>query len=125
MNWLNLAAMNGQQAPPRACTPTQASRSDPLHTASMSRKRTVGQISATIRAALNTVRMTLLALPNRCSRTHSGVPAAARGGSLAGISSRRTKVFAAVPGVSMAAVSAIDQPQAGVVPVHQQARDQG
>src|SRR6266702_7814163 len=121
MNWLNLAAMKGQQAPtarPTVCG-MQSSRLAPCQTASIRRKLTLGHISAATRAALATVRIEFATLPNSRCRSHPGRPLLACGGSIGATSSWRTKASCA----SIAA-SPLGQPDAGIVQVHGQAGEE-
>src|SRR5438093_6554276 len=119
MNWRNLANTNGQQAPTGRPTVSarQSTRLGPSHTASMSRKRTAGGTSTSRSSKPRSVSTVLSTLPNRRQRRKPSSPRVAKGGGSGAISSRRTKA------VSIAA-SAFAQPHAGVVPVHQHARDQ-
>src|SRR5262252_1195059 len=61
MNWVNLAFMNGQQAPTSRPTVSerQSRRLDPVQTASMNRNFTVGHTSATMMMMLTSVRAVL------------------------------------------------------------------
>src|SRR5262245_30260127 len=123
MNCRNLAKMNGQQAPTGRPTVSarQSTRLAPDHTASTSRKRTAGGTSTNRSSRPTSVSTVLSTLPNRRHRRKPSNPCVAKGGGSGEISSRRTKE--AVWAVSIAA-SALAQPHAGVVPVHQNARDQ-
>src|SRR5262245_32338378 len=124
MNCRNLAAMNGQQAPTGrpSVSARQSVRLVPDQTASMMRKRTSGGRTMTMSSALSSVRIMLSTPPNSRRRTKPSIPLVAKGGGSGAISSRRT--YVSIAAVSMAA-SALEPPVgAGVVPVHQQARDQ-
>src|SRR5262244_4137379 len=123
MNCRNLANTNGQQAPTGRPTVSgkQSVRLEPDHTASTRRKRTAGGTSNSKSSRPTSVSTVLSTLPNKRHRRKPRNPRAARGGGSGAISSRRTKAVSIA--VSIAA-SALAQPHAGVVPVHQHARDQ-
>src|SRR5262245_22039962 len=120
MNCRNLAYTNGQQAPTGrpSVSARQSLRLEPDHTASTSRKRTAGGTSNSTSSRPSSVSTVLSTLPNRRHRRKPSTPCVPKGGGSGAISSRRTKA------VSITA-SAFAQPYAGVVPVHQHARDQG
>src|SRR5215470_18697594 len=119
MNWRNLANTNGQQAPTGRPTVSarQSTRLAPSHTASMSRKRTAGGTNTSRSSNPKSVSIVLNTPPNRRHRRKPSSPRVAKGGGSGAISSRRTKVVSIV-------ASSLAQPHAGVVEVHQHARDQ-
>src|SRR5262245_43110159 len=120
MNCANLAVMNGQQAPTGRLTVSsrQSTRLDPSHTASMNMKRIVGQISAARINAMSNVAVALSTLPNSFCRSQAGVPTLLGGGFKGAISCWRTKVV-------LSAIShPFAQPDAGVIEVHRQARNE-
>ena len=83
--------MNGQQAPTGRPTVSarQSVRLEPVHTASMNKNRTVGQISAARTSAL-TIVSTLLKTPlnSRC-RVHPNAPPSYTGGGSGSTMARR------------------------------------
>ncbi len=73
MNWVNLAFMNGQQAPTSRPTVSarQSTRLDPVQTASMNRNFTVGHASATTMTMLTSVSAALNGPSNSRARVPS------------------------------------------------------
>src|SRR5258708_4519756 len=120
MNCLNLAAMNGQQAPTGRPTVSarQSVRLDPTHTASIRMNLIAGQIRAARIKALSSVAIELRTLPNSFCCSQAGVPTIERGGATGAISCWRTKV-ALIP-----ASRPLGQPHTGIIEIHREARDQ-
>src|SRR5215510_1240926 len=115
MNCANLAETNGQQAPIELppSRATHASRSVPDQTASIKRNRMVGHSSATKSATPATVKTESKTLPNSRWRSHSIRVPAVRGGGIAAIICRRTKLVD-----SDIVLLPLDQAQPRVVPIH-------
>src|SRR5262249_58444979 len=91
--------MNAQQAPGlgRAGEARHSEPSAPVHTASMTKKRTSGGTAQAISATQSTVRTMLAGLENRLARIQPKVPARADGGGRGSSPPLRWKILVAAP----------------------------
>src|SRR5262245_25353326 len=114
--------MNGQQAPTGRPTFSgrQSSRPAPSHTASVNRNLISGGTINQTRTMPTSVRNALSQELNRFWRSQATAPVAARGGAMASIIRLRANVRLTASSV----MSALHQPDARVVDVHEQAGDE-
>src|SRR4029079_13558409 len=121
---------NGQQAPiSRCCTvQRQASRSWPLHTASITRNRTISGIAQASSRAISTVSAILNGVDSRLARKQPSAPLISAGGGRGAIVARRTKAISATArspsAMVMGLASPFHQRHAAVVKIHDQRRRQ-
>src|SRR4029079_18495262 len=130
MKYGNRSRTNGQQAPISRCwtVQRQASRSFPLHTASITKNRTISGTAQASSSTISTVSAMLNGVDRRFARNQAIGPVIAAGGGCGSIVARRTKAISATArspsAMVMGAASPFHQRHAAVVDVHDQRRRQ-
>src|SRR5512144_2203629 len=130
MKYGNRSQTNGQQAPISRCwtVQRQASRSLPLHTASITKNRTISGIAQASSSTISTVSAILNGVDKKLARNQASAPVTSAGGGRGPIVARRTKAISATArspsAMVMGAASPFHQRHAAVVEVHDQGRRQ-
>ena len=131
MKYGNRSQTNGQQAPTSRCwtVQRQASRSPPLHTASITRNLTISGIAQASSRTISTVSAILNGVDSRLARSQPIAPVIAAGGGRGAIVARRTKAISATArspsAMVMGLASPLHQRHAAVVEVHDRATSPG